>query len=87
VATGPFFDERTAPPVAIRTPSPGAVFLSADGEAIVHAAANREKGRWFLDGRAAANGGRLRLSLPRGRHELRFLTPSGDTAAVRFVVR
>ena len=71
----------------IISPSNGDIFQTIDGEAIIHPASNSaESLSWFLNGKVHP-GPIDRLCIKAGSYELRCVSKTGSSAAVRFLVR
>lgn len=76
-----------AGPLKILSPAPNASFIALDGMTLLRPRANRSAPlRWFLDGRHLSEQEARRIAVPIGRHELRCVTPTGQSAAADFTV-
>jgi penicillin-binding protein 1C len=79
---------ETAGMLVILSPRNDATFLAWNGSTIIHPSTNGTAGAtWFHNGRVLADDEARRLSVLRGSHELRAVTPTGQSALVRFVVK
>jgi penicillin-binding protein 1C len=74
--------------LTILSPRNNSAFLAWNGSTVIHpSAASREQITWFHNGRVLDAAEASRLVLPRGSHELRAVAASGQSDAVRFVVK
>ena len=79
---------EVAATLQILSPGPYETFIALSGQTVIHPRANRTNDlTWFLNGRLLAPGQTDRLPVPPGQHDLRCLTPTGQSAQVRFLVR
>jgi membrane carboxypeptidase/penicillin-binding protein PbpC len=85
---------EVAGPLRILSPADGSTFLASGTQAVIHPRANQgpripslRELTWFLNGMLVAPEQVERLVLSRGTYELRCTDGTGNTAAVRFLVR
>ncbi len=71
----------------ITQPNTGDVFACYQGQAVIHATANKSENlMWFVNGRLAERNTTLRLTLSPGRYELRCVDSAGQSATVTYTV-
>lgn len=78
---------EVAQELRITQPNAGDVFACYQGQAVVHAKANKtEELMWFVNGRLVERKATLRLTLSPGRYELRCVDSNGQSATVTYTV-